>query len=228
MTCQFYPLDGSNKAGKLAAIISRCSNRLTFSYNAYGQLSVVYDSLSRPIQNGNLRQATLTEIHSQGRIAVESFVTINIYDALNRLIRTSDNLGHTRRLYYDSRNLVIKTSDATRAGAAKPTRPLYRRQYQCRWQRSQLPAAKRRSHQRRTLHHHSSASTVIIMLWAATICNTSSGGEANAMDALSKAVNARMISTDRMIAISDFSLDFIITNEIKNFDLARSDWNIII
>ena len=43
---------------------------------------------------------------------MESFVTINIYDALNRLIRTSDNLGHTRRLYYDSRNLVIKTSDA--------------------------------------------------------------------------------------------------------------------
>ena len=39
-------------------------------------------------------------------------MTINIFDSLNRLARTTDNLGHTRRIDYDSRNLAIKTSDA--------------------------------------------------------------------------------------------------------------------
>ena len=125
--------DANPSDGKITSYIDYDRNsRITFATNASPenareQTTVFYDGLGRTIkvidaggnqalseydQNGNLRQATLTEIHSQGRIAVESFVTINIYDALNRLLRTSDNLGHTRRLYYDSRNLVIKTSDA--------------------------------------------------------------------------------------------------------------------
>ena len=47
---RFYKLDGTARAGRLQGMISRCGNRLTFAYNADGQISVVYDSLSRPIQ----------------------------------------------------------------------------------------------------------------------------------------------------------------------------------
>ena len=49
MILKFYPLDASAKAGHLAAIITRCGNRMTFAYNSDGQISTVYDSLSRPI-----------------------------------------------------------------------------------------------------------------------------------------------------------------------------------
>ena len=47
---QFYPLDSSPKAGKLATIISRCGDRLTFEYSpADGLLMAVRDSYNRPI-----------------------------------------------------------------------------------------------------------------------------------------------------------------------------------
>jgi YD repeat-containing protein len=42
----------------------------------------------------------------------ETFTTVNVYDSLNRLIRTTDNLGQTTRSHYDSRNNLILTSDA--------------------------------------------------------------------------------------------------------------------
>jgi RHS repeat-associated protein len=42
----------------------------------------------------------------------EVFTTINVYDSLNRLIRTTDNIGQTTRHHYDSRNNLIFTSDA--------------------------------------------------------------------------------------------------------------------
>jgi YD repeat-containing protein len=42
----------------------------------------------------------------------EVFTTINVYDSLNRLIRTTDNIGQTTRHHYDSRNNLILTSDA--------------------------------------------------------------------------------------------------------------------
>jgi RHS repeat-associated protein len=40
----------------------------------------------------------------------ETFISINVYDSLNRLIRTTDNLGNTRRYQYDSRgNMIFQT-----------------------------------------------------------------------------------------------------------------------
>jgi RHS repeat-associated protein len=42
----------------------------------------------------------------------ETFTTINIYDSLNRLIRTTDNIGQTTRYSYDSRDNLVFTSDA--------------------------------------------------------------------------------------------------------------------
>jgi RHS repeat-associated protein len=43
---------------------------------------------------------------------METFITSNVYDALDRLIRTTDNIGQTRRNQYDSRDNLILASDA--------------------------------------------------------------------------------------------------------------------
>ena len=108
------------------------NSRITFTTapspaTAQERTSLYYDGLSRPIRaidadgnqiraeydgNGNPVETTRIEVHPTGRIAAETFVTRNVYDSLNRLSRTTDNLGNTRRVYYDSRNLAIKTTDA--------------------------------------------------------------------------------------------------------------------
>ena len=81
--------------------------RSTCIINAEGsEVTRIYDN------NSNAIKTTLVEVHATGRIAAETFVGYNVFDALNRLSRTTNNLGQTRRLYYDSRNLAIKTSDA--------------------------------------------------------------------------------------------------------------------
>jgi RHS repeat-associated protein len=56
----------------------------------------------------------------------ETFTTINVYDWLNRLIRTTDNLGQTTRYEYDSRDNLIRTSDAqhSNSGAGLIADPL--------------------------------------------------------------------------------------------------------
>ena len=48
--CQFYPLNETPQAGQLAAIITRCGDRLTFEYNSDGLLATALDSYKRPIQ----------------------------------------------------------------------------------------------------------------------------------------------------------------------------------
>ena len=47
--CKYFPMDSSPNAGKLAAIITRCGNRMTYEYQD-GKLVRVLDSLSRPIE----------------------------------------------------------------------------------------------------------------------------------------------------------------------------------
>ncbi len=56
----------------------------------------------------------------------ETFTTINVYDWLNRRIRTTDNLGQTTRYEYDSRDNLIHTSDAqhSNSGAGLIADPL--------------------------------------------------------------------------------------------------------
>ena len=74
----FLPLNGSPTAGKLAAIITSCGNRLTFQYNDLGQMVTVFDSLSRPI---------IHEHDGQGRLS-------KIRDFINReVVYTYDNNG---------------------------------------------------------------------------------------------------------------------------------------
>ncbi|MBI3949729.1 MAG: Ig-like domain-containing protein [Acidobacteria bacterium] len=69
--------------------------------------------------NNNVVKVVEIEITQRDDVAAgkvpdvrETFVTINVYDSLNRLIRTTDNIGQTTRYHYDSRDNLIFTSDA--------------------------------------------------------------------------------------------------------------------
>jgi YD repeat-containing protein len=69
--------------------------------------------------NSNVVKVLEIEITQRSDVAAgkvpdlkETFTTLNVYDSLNRLIRSTDNLGQTRRYQYDSRDNLIFTSDA--------------------------------------------------------------------------------------------------------------------
>ncbi len=82
-------------------------SRLVKAVDAQGnEVSRVYDA------NSNVIKVTATERHANNRVPAQTFTTLNVFDSLNRLVRTTDNLGQTRRIYYDSRNLAIRTTDA--------------------------------------------------------------------------------------------------------------------
>ncbi|WP_372369015.1 RHS repeat-associated core domain-containing protein [Candidatus Uabimicrobium sp. HlEnr_7] len=68
--------------------------------------NIVYDNNSNPIR------ITRTDVNSAGRIVSETFETINVFDALNRVQRTTNNIGQTSYFTYSSRDLLIRTADA--------------------------------------------------------------------------------------------------------------------
>ena len=91
------------------------------------QAQLFYDGLSRMIRaldvdqnevvsqydsNSNIVRTTRTDRHPTGRVAPETFVALNVFDSLNRLIRTTDAVGQTRRVSLDSLGQVIQASDA--------------------------------------------------------------------------------------------------------------------
>ena len=65
-------------------------------------------------ENNNITKVVETEVTQEGNSPslTEKFSTINVYDALDRLVRTTDNIGQTTRFSYDSRNNLVYTSDA--------------------------------------------------------------------------------------------------------------------
>ncbi len=64
-------------------------------------------------ENNNMTMVKETEVTQEGNSPslTEKFTTINEYDALDRLVRVTDNIGQTARFTYDSRNNLIYTSD---------------------------------------------------------------------------------------------------------------------
>ena len=64
-------------------------------------------------ENNNMTKVKETEVTQEGNSPslTEKFTTINEYDALDRLVRVTDNIGQTARFTYDSRNNLIYTSD---------------------------------------------------------------------------------------------------------------------
>jgi YD repeat-containing protein len=72
-----------------------------------------YDDNNNPVKVVEIEITQRSDV-AAGKVPdlKETFTTINVYDSLNRLIRTTDNLGQTTRYHYDSRNNLIFTSDA--------------------------------------------------------------------------------------------------------------------
>jgi YD repeat-containing protein len=72
-----------------------------------------YDDNNNPVKVVEIEITQRSDV-AAGKVPdlKETFTTINVYDSLNRLIRTTDNIGQTTRNHYDSRNNLIFTSDA--------------------------------------------------------------------------------------------------------------------
>jgi RHS repeat-associated protein len=67
----------------------------------------------------NLVRMTFLEVTQQDAVEAgrlpdlhEAFTVINVYDSLNRLIRSTDPIGQTTRYQYDSRHNIVRISDA--------------------------------------------------------------------------------------------------------------------
>lgn len=105
-------------------------NRMTFMVEDDGDVfEYQYDGADRQIagidpernrmdytfdDNDNITKIVETEVTQEGNTPslTEQFTTINVYDSLDRLERTTDNIGQTNRFVYDSRDNLIFTSDA--------------------------------------------------------------------------------------------------------------------
>jgi RHS repeat-associated protein len=78
-------------------------NTVDFRYDDNGNMvSTVEVDVTRP---ASVNAGSLPDLQ-------ETFRTIRLFDSLNRLIRTTDNLGQSQRHTYDSRDNLILTSDA--------------------------------------------------------------------------------------------------------------------
>ncbi len=129
------PLGGANDGVVVTRYeYDRKSRRVFVVEDDLDTSQIKYDGMSRVIEqvdaeenrvqytyddNHNVVKIVETEITPRdgvrsGRIPdlQESFTTIHVYDSLDRLIRTTDNLGQTRRYHYDSRDNLIASSDA--------------------------------------------------------------------------------------------------------------------
>ncbi|MBE9549283.1 MAG: RHS repeat-associated core domain-containing protein [Proteobacteria bacterium] len=68
-------------------------------------LDLIYD------RNDNLISEVSTEVSPEGIVPDEVFITRYVYDQLDRLVRTTDNIGRTTRLAYDSRDNLTTSTD---------------------------------------------------------------------------------------------------------------------
>ncbi len=62
--------------------------------------------------NANAVRAENVEKHPEGTVATQTFVTLAVFDSLNRATEAITNLGHTHRVGYDSRDNPVSSSDA--------------------------------------------------------------------------------------------------------------------
>ncbi|MGH7296480.1 MAG: hypothetical protein ACRELB_16200 [Polyangiaceae bacterium] len=91
-------------AGRAAAAIDPLGNRV----------DTTFDAASNPVR------ATTTEVSPDGLVPSESFATIYVWDALDRLVRVTDNAGQTATISYDSRDLKTMTTDPLGTPLADP------------------------------------------------------------------------------------------------------------
>jgi len=99
--------------GRLIGGVPRCTSH---TYDEAGRRILTTDPAGNSTQifydkNSNPVKIVTTEVASDGS-TTQTFTTYNFYNARDELVATSDNLGNTRRSYYDSRGLLRASSDA--------------------------------------------------------------------------------------------------------------------
>ncbi len=70
------------------------------------QVELTYDA------NDNVIQRVETDVSDTTPVPDETFTSYYVYDQLDRWVRETDNVGHTRRYQYDSRGNLSKKTDA--------------------------------------------------------------------------------------------------------------------
>ncbi|NNF61514.1 MAG: hypothetical protein HKN06_09335 [Gammaproteobacteria bacterium] len=111
-------------------------SRPTFRVEDDGEVTqTVYDGASRMIstidalgnrtdmqydQNSNVVLSSSVELSPEALVPDETFTTRNVYDQLDRLVRTTDNIGQTSYYSYDSRDNLIDSRDAQAATLPDP------------------------------------------------------------------------------------------------------------
>jgi RHS repeat-associated protein len=81
-------------------------NRVAYTYDDNNNVvKIVQVEITQPDRGSRIEDRGSPDL-------METFTTINVYDALDRLIRVTSNIGQTRRNHYDSRDNLIATSDA--------------------------------------------------------------------------------------------------------------------
>jgi RHS repeat-associated protein len=129
------PLGGSNDGFVVARAEYDQNSRITFVVeDDRNTFQNFYDGLGRSIRsidpegnevlrtfdaNHNLSSVTEIDVTAASAVAAgkvpdlaENFTSTYVYDALDRLIRLTDNIGQTSRFHYDSRSNLVFSSDA--------------------------------------------------------------------------------------------------------------------
>jgi RHS repeat-associated protein len=105
-----------DRNGNTTAITDDNGNATWYAYDGLDRLVLATDALSNSTSyeydgNGNLVQIVATERQPDGLTADETFTTTRVFDAANRLIQMTDNLGQANRYGYDSRGNLVFVSD---------------------------------------------------------------------------------------------------------------------
>jgi RHS repeat-associated protein len=112
-----------DRSSNLVALTDDRGNRTAYAYDGLGRLALHTDALNNTVAytydgDHNLVQTVATERQPDGLAPVETFTNLYTYDAANRLVSATDNLGQTSRYAYDSRNNRVFRSDANGAVTA--------------------------------------------------------------------------------------------------------------
>gem|GEM_PF-951063 len=105
-----------DSGGRPIRTINPNGHAVDLTWDGLDRLVTVRDGLGNQVVRtfdpvGNLLQSLSQELAPAGA-GVQVFAENYEYDSLNRLIRSIDNAGRTRRVAYDSRSNVVFTSDA--------------------------------------------------------------------------------------------------------------------
>lgn len=109
-----------DEENNLIRVVNDKDQKTDYEYDTLNRLHWTIDNLGNEIkneydENGNITKVVTVEKElddTGAEIAREVFVTVNEYDALNRLTKTIDNLANVEQIWYDSRGNIVKVEDS--------------------------------------------------------------------------------------------------------------------